>query len=146
MPSRREYHPARSPNGKEKCSFQLLYNTKNKPRVSDPEFHILFQHSIRDFQFLFLRIKLQISLPGHHCKSPMAPLVFQELIFSLQYGILLQPNKCTHGPSPTTRSFTAFHGGKIGIFVLTFSAAHQVTLEKSLHFHNFSLQSFKSSS
>lgn len=119
----------------------IIQRTSYESRILNSTFYFSTRNAI--FQFLFLRIQLQISLPGPHCNSPTAPLVFQELIFSLQYGILLQPNKWAHCPSHTTCSFTAFHSGKIRILVLTFSPANQVTLEKSLHFHNFSLQSFK---
>lgn len=43
----------------------------------------------------------------------------------------------------TTRHFTVFHGGKIWVLVLPFSAANQMTLEKSHTFYNLSLQTSK---
>ena len=45
MPSRWEDHHVRSPDwGGKKINFQLLYNSKDKLQVSNPEFHISFQY------------------------------------------------------------------------------------------------------
>lgn len=76
-----------------------------------------------------------MSSPGQQGNSPTWPLlVFQELIFSLQYAILLQPNKWVYCPLHIKCYFTAFHSRKIWVLVLTFLPANQVTLEKSLNF------------